>query len=142
MEKPPKSEVMRQQRLMNARFFGGSLPEIPVYWRACTRYYAEYKHPHRQYPNGLITLSSKNLPRCGWKGLLLHELIHAFLYHTHQEDHPAKDATILEDHSANFTREVNRIARALKMPEVDVSESWAWPWCLLTHIDISEEFHE
>lgn len=53
----------------------------------------------------------------GWRGTLLHELIHIRLSEHTQGD----------PHGPVFTRECNRIGAVLGLPPVAEGDSWAWP---------------
>lgn len=140
--RPPKHEVRAQFVKYNAAFFGGALPEIPVHW-VRMRHYGEWMPPEGledgKYPYGLIFLSTMDAPaKGGWKGVLLHEMVHAWLYWGDRED-AEEGGTILEGHDVEFARECNRIARALGMPETSVEESWSWPWGLWEPRDLSSD---
>lgn len=136
--RPSKTRLVRQARVYNGRFFGGVLPELPIHWcrMGC---YAQFRTPTPAYPDGRILLSTTEEAPCGWRGILLHELIHAYLWHTKTDQNIG--GTIMEDHGREFTAECNRIGRALGLPEAQDSDSWAWPWHALDGDDL-HDVHE
>jgi hypothetical protein len=130
--RPSRGAITRQQRVYNGRFFAGALPELPVHWcrMGC---YAQYRMPSPAYPDGRILLSNTEDAPCGWRGILLHEMVHAYLWHTAKDR--STGGTVSEDHGHEFAAECNRIGREMGLPEVSDSDSWAWPW---HHLDSSD----
>lgn len=144
MQKPTKRELRAQFNTFNALHFFGALPaELPVHW-IWADYYGEWCDPaHVQnparYPFGIVFLSSKKQPACGWQGMLLHELIHAYLHFTHRD--PQFDDYLSDAHDEAFAKECNRIGKKLGLEEVSVGECWSWPWTAHDADDL-EEMHE
>lgn len=131
---------MRQARLFNARFFGGVLPEIPVHWRRASSYYGMWHFDatkRKRFPNGLIVLSTNIDVPGGWRGILLHEMLHAWLFYTVEAESDG-DTDAAEDHGEAFTEAANRIGAQLKLPLVTEHDSWSWPWGVLDEDDLTE----
>jgi len=122
--RPLKTEVRQQFILYNTAFFGGALPNIPIHFRKLKNADAHYWDPYPGKPNGLIVIDPASDFPCGWRGLLLHELLHAWLETWRVDEFDTGD---VQDHGPVFTAEANRIGRLLGLPDVDESESWCWP---------------
>jgi hypothetical protein len=73
-----------------------------------------------------------NMPKCGWRGILLHECIHAYLEHGPGELEHAD--TRVEHHGPLFAAWCNSIGRKLGLPPVSVEDCAAWPW----HVEEAE----
>lgn len=143
---PAKRVLMDHYELFNAQHFAGKLPSIPIHV-ARMGWYGEYRPASdlgqpKSYPYGVIYLGNLlKVPAPGWRGMLLHEMIHAHLALVDREDPINIDASISEQHGPMFTKECNRIGATLRWPVVSVEASWAWPWGALdpTHLD---ELHD
>lgn len=123
MSRPSKREIHEQFRTFNADFFGGALPEVPIHWRRMLAYGACCE-PCPKYPHGLIELSTMHMPPCGWRGVLLHEMVHL---HLDQRGVDEWDSGEVAYHGPRFTAECNRIGALLGLPEYGDEASWYWP---------------
>ncbi len=108
----------------NRRFFGGVIhPDLPVHWKKL-KHFGDSQDPCKRYPHGLIRLSTSSIAACGWRGILLHEMVHVYLdFHDVDEwqDGP------VPWHGPRFVEEANRIGRELGLPEVTEETAWYWP---------------
>ncbi len=138
--RPSKAQVESQFRAFNAAFFGGTLPPVPVHWQRA-RGYGLYSEPgvkgepgvvdKTKYPYGLIHLSTMEQPqRGGWRAILLHEMVHAWLFLCGMDDQSSDHDTIEETHGPVFATACNVIGARMGLPEVSVEECWTWPWGL------------
>lgn len=103
----------------NVLFFGGKLSRPKFRLQAMKNFYALFHWPCPQHPAGLLILSCTPAPKhfLGWRGTLLHEMIHIWL-----SEHDENDV-----HGAAFTRECNRIGRVLGLSDVDLDDAGRWP---------------
>ncbi len=136
--RPSRVLLQRQFRVYNGVHFGGVLPEIYVRWRYIADY-GRFHIPSAVPPHGRIEISTMYVAPCGWRGILLHEMVHAYLWHTARDRNT--DTTLSEDHGGPFVVECNRIGAKMGLPAVTDSDSWAWPWHGLDRDDL-HDFHE
>lgn len=117
MQRP---EVIASFDEYNARFFGGKLTRPKFRLQTMKRYLALWHWPCPQHPAGLLILSNSPAPKhfLGWRGTLLHELVHVFVGERDRDN---------DDHGPVFTRECNRIGRLLGLSDVLEGDSWKWP---------------
>ena len=139
---PPTREQLRVTfELYNARYFGDRLRTPALHRVASAAIYGDCTEPCAGFPAGRIRISTRiAAPRAGWRGILLHEMIHhALIARGHARTMP-HDATNAEWHDAAFTREANRLGRRLGLPRVAQSDAWAWPWGGMVARDLHDLF--
>ena len=125
--RPTPKDIRAQFRLFNAYHFRGLLPPVALRWRPLETAYAVWYYPEPRWPNGCIVLSAHDDAACGWRGVLLHECIHAWLELRYGYDFEADTSAESEHHGPVFTRECNRIGARLGLPPIDEDSSWSWP---------------
>lgn len=143
-KRPSRDEVRAEYRLVNELFFGGVLhPELPIHWVASTKFYGDCEGPCERWPYGRVRLSTGEMPQCGWRGILLHELIHLAcdmegFHHELAGRQPPDEYEhgTIEFHGAQFAAHCNRIGAELGLPTVEEEDCWAWPHC--HHLDTVE----
>lgn len=130
---PTLRALEKQFATYNRLFFRGALPDVKIGLYDMSNHYGFWEPPARGQPPGApyghIVLSFEPPRRVGWRGILLHEMIHVWLHYTRHEDYPFPEDHAAV-HDAAFTRECNRIGRRLGLPEVSEEESWSWPHAL------------
>lgn len=95
-----------------------------IHWRHMTKCYGLWDSATAKFPHGRVVLSSAVQPKCGWRGVLLHELIHAQI----GPDLDEHEDTKVEYHGPIFAAWCNTIGAQLGIPHVSVEDCWAWPW--------------
>lgn len=120
-----KRDLYREFSLFNARFFDGRVLPPAIHW-CRMRQYGEWVPPCSTYPHGRIFLSTMGMPKCGWRGVLLHEMVHAWLESSHGE--PDHEDTKVAHHGPHFAAWCNAIGAELGLPETTIADCWAWPW--------------
>lgn len=122
--RPTKKALHDHFRMINQLFFGGVLPPVAIHWRRM-RGYGLSEEPTPRHPLGLICLSTGEMPPCGWQGVMLHEAIHLRLDMDGIDE--GHEGTV-PHHGPIFTAECNRIGAILGLEEVEIEDSWAWPY--------------
>lgn len=123
MRRPSRDEILNQYRVFNADFFQGKLPEVPVHWRRMAAY-GTYCEPDARHPFGYIELTVDDMPPGGWRGTLLHEMVHLRLDSRGVDEFETGE---VPDHGPRFTAECNRIGKLLGIPAYCDASSWYWP---------------
>lgn len=109
----------------NATHFGGALPPIALQLSRSLRDYGSCSQPCRTWPWGRIRISSLlDMPHVGWRGVLLHEMVHASIWQREGDFGEEPDG----GHGADFERECARIGRAIGLPDAGEDEACYWPW--------------
>lgn len=130
MARPPSKRALRKVfDRCNSEHFGGVLPPVDLE-TTLEHEYGSFCPPCGEHPFGVIYVNTRLTAQllCGWRGVLLHELIHAYLFFMSPEVDEL-DADEVAYHGPVFAAEANRIGATLGLPRVDESSSWAWPWC-------------
>lgn len=124
MGRPTRSEIRNQFDTFNADFFGGKLPRVRLQMRNMNNCEGVQLEPSKRYPNGLIVLGWPCRSPSGWRGVLLHEMIHI-----HLDIKGVDEVEWGEEpyHGPRFAAECNRIGRLLGIPEYHDEECYQWP---------------
>lgn len=128
----PTPRALREQfDTYNRLFFHGALPPILLEIQHLPYWYGAWDRPGTRLakgsPHGRIVITSAlSMPRCiRWRGILLHEMLHAWLHFTDRAETIDQDTDEWHDH--RFAAETRRIGRKLGLPDLPDDEAWAWP---------------
>lgn len=127
VDRPSIAEVRQSYAVLNKTLFGGVLPaQTALRWQRM-RWNGDCEEPNERYPYGLIRLSTMMEVTCGWLGILLHEMVHLYMFmlYPHVDEWDQFDW-----HGQQFCDVCNHVARQLDWPEVEVEDCWNWPECL------------
>jgi hypothetical protein len=119
--RPTKKQLYSAFNKYNSLLFYGALPPVPIHYRRMGSY-ALYQEPCWKYPLGIICIG--DIAPGGWKGVLLHEMVHVYLDLADLDEYEHGQCAW---HGPAFTRQCNRIAGILGLPSVDMDEAHAWP---------------
>lgn len=117
-------------------FFHGVLHHLPVHWASLGADDGHYDPPSRRYPWGIVRLST-DLTEDLWRGVLLHEMVHAAV--ALGEDVDEWEHGVVPYHGPRFAWACNYIGSRMGLREIDVEESWAWPWSALRYEPVLDD---
>lgn len=71
-----------------------------------------------------------------WRAVLLHEMIHVWLYLGGDQDE--WHLGTVAHHGPSFTAQCNRVGRLMGLPPVVEEDSWAWPWTAMGESPVTD----